>query len=296
MKAKRIKLSPDLSIVSGCPLAPGTGFLILHSEIMDEDHSIPAILDTNELYGFPIPDLCAGVTIFDNKPVYLSQYGQLWCYNGFDLVLLEILDSVEAPLRDIKSRYGRLVAVGSLNQIYESNDLNNWKRHTIAPKVSQTLYGLESIDMVSNSEAYSVGWNGECLKEEKGTWRYIETPTNLDLHKILCIGNNHIFICGDEGVILEGTDDTWKFIPNEVTSEKLWGLALYRNKVFVSDMQRIYEILENGLQEIKYSKQDDIPPASYRLESVGNLILWSIGEKHLYEFDGSKWKCLLAFE
>jgi len=296
MKAKRINLSPDLSIVSGCPSAPGEGLLILHSESLGEDHSILAILDPDGLYGFPIPDLGTEVVIFDNKPIYLSQNGQVWCYNGFDLVLMAILDDVEAPLRDMKSKYGRLVVVGALNQVFESNDLNTWKCQAVAPRTSQVLYGLESVDMVSSSEAYAVGWNGECLKREKGEWRYIEMPTNLDLHKVLCLENGLVFVCGDEGIILKGSNDTWRLMTNEVTSEKLWGMAFYRNKVFVSDMYRIYEISENGLQEIEYSGQDDIPPASYRLRTLGDLILWSIGEKHLYEFDGSRWKCLLAFE
>ena len=298
MKAKKIKKSPELSIISGLPSGKKSGYLILHSENLDEEHSILAIINENEIYGYPVPVQCTEIIIFDEYPVFLGEYGHIWSYNELNLDIKSILEDVESPLRDISyNGEGNVIVVGSLNQIFESKDLINWNI-SIGPTISKPtpFYGLEAVDSFPHEETYAVGWGGECLVKLNGTWTATDLSTNLDLYNVLCSPEHNVYICGDEGLLINGRLNQWNFISNEVTSEKLWGLAYFKSRIFVSDMYNIYEVIDNHLANIQYNKSDSPPPLTYKLMTYKDKILWSIGEKHLYIFDGYKWSCLLNLE
>lgn len=302
MIPKQIPVSSAFTFVSGIPIHNDAGYLILHSNLLDEDHSILAIYRNNEILGMPVATLCSGIKNYQSTMLFVGEDGQLWEFKNNNFELLSVLENVGSPLRDISlDGNGNLIIVGSLHQIYRKEDGKNWTKDTLNPISSGLirgldlpLYGLESVASFPKKETYAVGWGGECFMEMNNIWNPISLPTNLDLHKIICAPDSFSYICGDNGIVIRGRENRWRVIENNLTDENLWGLVFFKNRIFVSSMYEIFEIIDDSLRSLKFDTNDEAPSTTYLLTACDE-VLWSIGEKHLSQFDGKNWKQLISF-
>jgi hypothetical protein len=83
-------------------------------------------------------------------------------------------------------------------------------------------------------------------------------------------------------------------LEQELTREKLWGLAHFGGRIFVSSMRLLYELVDDQLTAVAAPDDGVFPSSTYRLDVAGG-VLWSAGTKELYEFDGKRWTLLLNF-
>lgn len=292
--------SAELTIVRGRATGDRQGALVLSvDELYEEreDHSILAIVHGEAVTGFAVDENCCGLCPWlksESDTVYLGENGGVWISEAMQFRQLATeLNGHElpGPLRSISNDgAGQLLAVGAALQAHASTDGRNWSRSAVPVTVSASelaSHGFESVSSFPGYESYAVGWRGD-LYVYDGQWSRVDLPTNLDLYAVTCAHDGNAYICGDEGLVFKGRANRWILIENSITDEKLWGVGQLGERTFVASDRLLYEIKDDELVQAVYA-EDDHPPTFTNTLSVGNGVIWSIGKKQLFQFDGKSW-------
>ena len=56
--------------------------------------------------------------------------------------------------------------------------------------------------------------------------------------------------------------------------------------MYAAGLRFLYALTDDGVEEVEF---DSLQPSSFGLLVSGGGVLWSMGEKDLISFDGSKW-------
>ncbi|WP_025810231.1 hypothetical protein [Pseudomonas chlororaphis] len=295
-----------MTLVDALPVAPGSGALIVSVDELfqqDEPNAVLSWLEAGKLTSIPVEWNACSVDIRQIHPypqaIYLGEAGQLVQFDGQDFHELPSIEGVEqqGPLRSIRSiGMDFTLAVGTVLQVYRSRDWTLWEAETIPllPGEQAVDLAVEAVAAFSSDELYAVGWQGLLCRRTAVGWERLNAPTNLDLFDLVCAEDGSAYAVGDEGIILKGRGDTWALIEQDKTCEKLWGVASFAGRVFVSDMRLLYEIVDNDLIPLSPPDDEVFPSSTYRLKTTEG-VLWSAGGKELFEFDGQRWKPLLSF-
>ncbi|MBT8399776.1 MAG: hypothetical protein KJO98_04810 [Rhodothermia bacterium] len=297
----------ELTIVSGLAIAPDTGALVISVDELfreDESHSILAIVKGGKVTGVVVEESCRGLSPLPHSRdgvVFLGEDGGVWTHeSGSFQPVVEALGGKElsGPLRAVGlDADNRLMAVGAALQVYTSKDGYRWNSSHIP--VSGTLeelanHGLESMCAHAGRGTYCVGWAGDAFLHDRNHWSQLSVPTNVDLYAVHCGDDGNVYMCGEEGVLLKGIESGWTLFENEVTTERFWGIATFGGRTVVSSDYLLYEIKDDQLVPFSYSEEDHVPTYTNTL-SVGKDILWSVGSKQLFQYDGKRWTELFTF-
>jgi hypothetical protein len=198
----------------------------------------------------------------------------------------EIIDgSDEGPalrghIRDLRGIGNHLYVCGMGRQVYRREGTSNWVRIDQGmrlPVGDTTVAGLNSIDGITEEDIYAVGYLGEIWRFANKVWHKIDSPTNVILHRIRAIRNDLVFVCGQKGVLLRGSGASFGIVPHDATTDNLWGMEWFKEKLYVSSGDMIYVLGPN----------DDLKPLDLgNLKTCGHLhandgVMWSFGTKHL---------------
>ena len=295
-----------MTLVDARLVAPTNGALIVSVDELfqqDEPNAVLTWMEAGKLTSIPVEWNACSVDAHPTRPysqaIYLGEAGQLALFDGQGFQELPAIEDAgpKGPLRSIKIiDAGITLAVGTALQVYRSHDWTLWKPEAIPllPGERAVNFTVEAVSAFSSDEVYAVGWQGLlCLRTPAG-WVRLDAPTNLDLFALTCAGDGLVYAVGDEGIILKGRQDTWTLIEQDQTREKLWGIACFAGRVFVSDMRMLYEIVGEDLVPVAPPDDEVFPSSTYRLRSAEGA-LWSVGGKELFEFDGQRWLPLLSF-
>lgn len=296
---------PGMTLVSAQAVAPGCGALMVSVDELfkqEEPNAVLVWLDDGKLKSIAVEwNGCAVAVRSDPRPsaLYLGEFGEIVRFDGNSFHEQSRIEGVDGrgPLRvivKVNSLY--TLAAGTALQVYRSTDWIGWTLEDVPSASSEPKADLsiESACASLAAECYAVGWEGLLCWRHKGTWRRIDGPTNIDLYAVTCAPNGLIYACGDEGTIIKGRAEAWEMIEQDVTREKLWGLTCYAGRVFVSGMHVLYELVDDRLVTIPAPDDGYFPSSTYRLVSSGG-VLWSVGTKELFEFDGARWTPLITF-
>jgi hypothetical protein len=99
-----------------------------------------------------------------------------------------------------------------------------------------------------------------------------------------------VFAVGHAGIIVRGTGDTWEVQEFPEIGDDIWGVQEFDDRVFVSTFSEVYEVAADRITVT--SKAIDTEYACYSL-AVSEGYLWSVGEKHVFRFDGTTWNSVL---
>ncbi len=297
---------PGMTLVDARLIAPASGALIVSVDELfqqDEPNAVLTWMEAGKLTSTPVEWNACSVDVSPAHPysqaIYLGEDGQLALFDGQGFQELPAIEEArqKGPLRSIKTIDANLtLAVGTVLQVYRSHDGTLWKSETIPLLAGEQAVDLsvEAVSAFSSDEVYAVGWHGLlCLRTPTG-WVRLDAPTNLDLFDLTCAEDGSVYAVGDEGIILKGRGDTWALIEQDLTREKLWGVACFAGRIFVSDMRMLYEIVGEDLIPVAPPDDEVFPSSTYRLRTAEGA-LWSAGGKELFEFDGQRWKPLLSF-
>lgn len=193
------------------------------------------------------------------------------------------------PLRGARTIGKEVYAVGMDRQVYRREAPNRWVAFDqgARPKAgSKKVVGFESVDGFSTKEIYAVGWDGEIWRCDGKKWAAVDSPTNVVLTRVCCAGDGQAYACGRRGLLLRGRNDSWEVLEHESTTEDLWDLCWFEDRLYLSSTRAVFTLEGDALKPVKFGK--DAPGTCGRL-SAADGVLWSVGAKDVMAFDGKKW-------
>lgn len=198
------------------------------------------------------------------------------------------------PLREVRGvADGRAYAVGTARQAYRRDAPGTWVRIDESAQTKDmdpTEVSFESIDGFSETDIYTVGWEGEIWRYDGQVWRRLDSPTNLALHKVRCGSDGRVYACGQTGTLLRGQGDDWELIAPDTTEEDMWGLEWFGGHLYVATLHFVYRLDGTSLTRVDFG--DDPPTTCYHLSGVGE-VMWSFGAKDIMACEGTTWTRVL---
>lgn len=222
------------------------------------------------------------------QALFLGEEGQVFCLGSGDAHEERIqLDPFVGPLRCVASVDGVAYACGMRRQVFRRNGQDDWQRmdNGALQKLGDPLIaGFEAIGGFSDQEIYATGWEGEIWSWNGSTWKQEQSPTGLILTAICCAEDGYVYMCGQSGVIIRGRHDKWELV--SAGAEDLWSLAWHNGTLYAASFTAVYTLQDGNLTPIDFG---DDTPSTCRVLSAADGVLWSIGGKDIFAFDGKKW-------
>jgi len=198
--------------------------------------------------------------------------------------------AARGTIRTVREVSGLLFVAGMDRQVYRRDHRNVWRciDQSMRPENDQVI-GFESIHGYSAEQLYAVGWEGEIWHYDGLRWHRVDSPTNHILTCVECASDGWVYACGRFGTLLRGREDRWEMIRHASTELDLWSVCFFKGTLFVSTMRGVFALKDNALEPVNFGA--DSPTTTYRLTCVSDL-LWSIGAKDIFAFDGAVWSRL----
>lgn len=221
--------------------------------------------------------------------IAISDHGRAWFYGNKDQHEEVIQDgrlraSGRGALRVVRCVEGMVYAAGMNRQVWRREGENAWSCMDRSVHTSRALAGFEGIDGFSSKEIYAAGWGGELWRWNGRTWAQAKSPTRSNLSDLIR-GGDRLYAIGRLGLLVEGRGERWKVLPQN-TAEDLWGAAWFDGALWVASLTQLYRLEKDLLQPVKF--EDARPETCGRL-SAADGVLWSVGSRDLWSFDGRSW-------
>jgi hypothetical protein len=187
------------------------------------------------------------------------------------------------PFRSVNDIAGKAYAVGMNRLVYRRDGRDQW---TPLDSGLPSDGHFEAIDGFAEDDLYAVGWNGEIWHFDGALWSQADSPTNVILTGVCCAGNGSVYCCGQRGTVLRGVGELWEVIDHGDTEGDVWDIEWFNDQLYLSTIMFIYRLVNNQLELVNFGSEQ--PATTYHLSSADG-VMWSIGEKDLFLFDGNSW-------
>lgn len=240
------------------------------------------------------------LTYIESNKDYLG----CWYLIGKRGEVIELTDTNEVTIRKIptagtgKRKYGYLSNICNINgdlyicgynrQVYKKIN-KDWIliSDNIINKEEIISNGFEAITGFDEKNIYTVGDEGEIWFFNGNSWFLSDSPTNQNLSNICCVSENEYWICGDNGVIIKGQHEKWEIIyDDDDITENWWDICYFQNTIYLAGDDCLAKIENNSPKEINVTSENKI--TTFALSHSKNT-LWSIGEEHIFSFNGKHW-------
>ena len=196
-------------------------------------------------------------------------------------------DSEDGPMRRGDIRDLRVIgkwvyAAGMSRQVYRRERPNQWSRvdsGVVQHRGALDVAGFNSLDGSSEKDIYAVGFAGEIWRFANNQWKQLDSPTNMVLHRVRVVSKNLVFACGQEGTLLRGQGDTWRHIDHDATTEDLWGLEWFKDRLFVACDDGLFRLNDDDtLEKVDTGLGDEW---TFRHLHCNDGVMFSFGPKHI---------------
>jgi hypothetical protein len=220
------------------------------------------------------------------KMVAVGEDGEVYAYVN-QTEFKEVIKPKPICLRRVAVVNGYAVACGMKRQVYRRAGENQWvAMHAPAPKKPRQAAGFEDIDGFSDDEMYAVGWEGEVWEWNGSNWINRASPTNVIFSAVCCAGDGNVYAAGPMGTLLRGRHDRWDLVELEDFEDDFWDLIWFNDQLYLATMTGLYNLIDGDLEPVEFGK--DVPKTFYRLTAAEG-VLWSVGAKDLFSFNGTRW-------
>jgi hypothetical protein len=178
---------------------------------------------------------------------------------------------------------GRAHAVGLRGMVYRLDAPASWTR------IDEQLpreFDVEAIHGFSESDIYAVGSKGELWQFNGQSWLKRNLPTNVNLLSVKCAEDGIVYIGGHGGLLVRGRNEAWEILDQPHMHSDIWDIEWFRGELYVSTFSGLYRLKGRNLERILFGENK--PQSFYHL-SVGERVLWSVGEADVMSFDGTNW-------
>ncbi len=146
---------------------------------------------------------------------------------------------------------------------------------------------LQSIAGPTEQDIYGVGSGGAMFRYDGHRWRELESPTDYDLERVLCVSEDETWVCGEGGSLYRGDGDTWRALLEPAEDVTFWDMARFRDRIYVCTDKQLFVIDDDEPTPVEIDV--DGPLEFYRLDA-GDTDLWAIGGECVLQFDGRVWR------
>jgi hypothetical protein len=181
---------------------------------------------------------------------------------------------------------GTPIVVGMGRQVYRWRG-GAWEtmEQGLPPSTAQVA-GFEAVGGFSLSDIYAGGWDGELRHFNGKTWRGIDSPTSSIIVNLCCAGDGNVYCCGRTNLLLRGRDDRWEVVELEGEQDDFWGVAWFKDRLYLSSMRMVYVLDGTTLTPVDFG---DVEVGTFYHLTASKDRLWSIGPKDILSFDGQAW-------
>jgi photosystem II stability/assembly factor-like uncharacterized protein len=200
------------------------------------------------------------------------------------------------PMRDIRFVGDDVFAAGMSRQVFRRTS-GVWNLiSTDIHSEKGSLAGFNSIHGVSPSAVYAVGFEGEIWFYNGEAWKQLSSPTSVVLNRVVAAPNGFAIICGAAGLVLQANSDQAVTVKNDVTQDNLYGLTIFKGKVFVSSLTALFELTPDGLQAVDVALDfGSEGPLTFGHLEANEKTMWSVGANHLLRTDdGVTWELVVC--
>jgi len=299
------QLLQDYSIISGALRTQETGYIAFAKDELAQErveHSFFLVFHqgnwlwpTNE---DRVDWSTTSVTVVKEpkeQALFMGLWGDIYRVGSGDVqeeaALASIPDGPKSfgPLRCIRAIDGRAYAVGMGRQVYVRKGMDSWERMDAGVRTDRQhndVNSFETIHGLTASCLYAAGRRGEIWRYDAARWVQEDSPTNRIITDLWCAPSGDVFACGMGGTLLVRRGGVWRFIDHEATEDDFWSVREFNGRVYLATMRAVYELSGNSVTPTHFGA--DAPETCFTLSVAGNL-LWSIGAKNVFSFDGTRW-------
>ncbi len=192
---------------------------------------------------------------------------------------------------------GYAYAVGHARNVYMRQAKNRWialhsKAMALKNGEDPGDIGFQSIDGFSDTDIYACGGIGDLWHYDGKVWHSIDVGTNANLENICCAPDGKTYITTNANVMVIGRNDRWDIVDQDVGDFILEEMVHFNGKIYVSSLEKIFEIKDSLLVEtdLKLPKMD-----SYAHIAAGGGILVVAGIHCASMYNGKSWSRLFDF-
>lgn len=199
------------------------------------------------------------------------------------------LTRVERPygyVSAIKTIAGELYVCGDGRQVYKRTG-GSWQSIAGNMLTREAGTGFFDIDGVSSSCLYAVGWHGAIYFYDGKQWLQDDSPTSAHLAAVRTLAPDDVWIAGDKGVVLHGSFNRWQIIQSDELQGNWYSIEAFNGDIYLAANQSLARVEGNSIVPVDVGLNRAI--STHRLHAKDGL-LWSIGEKDILVFDGTKWQ------
>lgn len=236
----------------------------------------------------PIQGVC-----YLKTPLVLSPNSQVGRFKAgkmkYSLIGNETKSRFHGPPSAICVLSKKIYVVG-MDMIYSSSDGIEWEQ------VGAEANGFESVHVAfrsvcsNSSKLIFVGHDGGIVSYSDH-WHIYDSPTNVILNKVVCLGGDVTLAVGKKGTILKILKNQCVEVVHTDISDEIWDVILFRGDIILCTSSQLFKLSSGVATKIKTS---GIPMASnsnnFGQLFVGDDCLWVVGPKLIaYSNDLLSW-------
>lgn len=192
-------------------------------------------------------------------------------------------------VKRIRNIAGELYVCGDLHQVYRRAG-GTWPhidRDILIQNPRAIGVSLNDIDGTGSDDIYSVGDRGVIYHFDGARWEKLESPTNCNLERVLCLSPESVYACGNNGVLLHGNRNGWQVLNQDnLIGDTIWGIAEFQGDIYLSTNLQLYKLKGDIAEPVQTGIA--VAGSNSRLAASSNK-LWSISANDIVVFDGNAW-------
>lgn len=103
------------------------------------------------------------------------------------------------------------------------------------------IVGFKAVHGLDESDFYAVGLAGEIWRCHNGTWKQIESPTNVMLNAVHVLPDGRVFAAGKNDVLIMGGTDAWSQVHTDI-DEQIWDIQYFADQVYMATSDTLYRL------------------------------------------------------
>ncbi|MCL2653222.1 MAG: hypothetical protein FWD63_05495 [Propionibacteriaceae bacterium] len=230
--------------------------------------------------------------------VVLGRDGQIGCWSDGQASEL-VLDPefLLGPFRGMRRFGTMIVAYGMGREVYLRQAGGDWVRSMLGidPGVGQPSLrpgGFNGMAVDSKGLLTAAGRRGEIWVFEGGTWRRVDTPTNIMLHDLVACDDGQLYACGLAGTLLAGQGDTWGVVDFDGPALDFLAAGWFNGRLYLADGHSLRVMSGNVLDLVDHGTEEIVPCSAI---ASGPGVMLSIAGQEVWESqDGLSWQSILG--